>query len=96
MARRFDYRRVKIHRADEIAELADLLGVQGKAIGRWIAAGLKITDKRRPFLAHGAGLRSFRTTHKPVRQRRQPARLPLPLALGSILAAPASLGRAFR
>jgi hypothetical protein len=95
MAWRFDYRRVKIHRADEIAELADLLGVQGKAIGRWIAAGLRITDKRRPFLTHGAGFRSLITAHKPVRQRPQPARLPGSLALCSILAAHASPRWAF-
>ncbi len=59
MARRFNYRRVTIHRACQIIELADLLGVHEKTIGRWIAAGLRTADKRRPFLAHDAAFRSF-------------------------------------
>ena len=59
MARRFNSRRVKIHRACQIIELADLLGVHKKTIGRWIAAGLRTADKRRPFLAHDAAFRSF-------------------------------------
>ena len=59
MARRFNYRRVKIHRACQIIELADLLGAHEKTIGRWIAAGLRTADRRRPFLAHGAAFRSF-------------------------------------
>ena len=51
MARRFNYRRVKIHRAYKIAELADLLEVHKKTVGRWIAAGLR-TIWREALAAH--------------------------------------------
>jgi hypothetical protein len=49
MARRFNYRRVKIHHSYTISELSALIGAHKHTIGRWIAAGLKTTDARRPL-----------------------------------------------
>ena len=72
MARRFDCRRVKIHRTYKIAELAALLGVHKKTIGRWIAAGLPAMGAKRSRLVHGEDLRAFMNARKPIKQRRQP------------------------
>lgn len=72
MTRRFDYRRVKLHRSYTITELSALIGAHKHTIGRWIAAGLKTTNAKRPFLIHGADLRAFMKSREPVRQRCQP------------------------
>ena len=72
MARRFNYRRVKIHRNYTIAEAAHVLGVHKHTVSRWIAAGLPTTDDRRPLLIHGADLRAFLKARQPVKQRCQP------------------------
>ena len=69
MARRFDYRRVKIHRSYTISELGALLGADKHTVGRWIAAGLKTTDVRRPLLIHGADFRKFMKAREPIKQR---------------------------
>jgi hypothetical protein len=58
MARRFNYRRVKIHRTYTVAEVA-ALGVHKHTVRRWIAAGLPTTDAKRPLLVNGAELRAF-------------------------------------
>ena len=47
MARRFDCRRVKLHRSYTIAELSALVGAHKHTIGRWIAAGLQTMDAKR-------------------------------------------------
>jgi hypothetical protein len=72
MARRFNYRRVKIHHSYTISELSALIGAHKHTIGRWIAAGLTTTDARRPLLIHGADFRAFMKTREPIKQRCQP------------------------
>jgi hypothetical protein len=72
VARRFDCRRVKLHRSYTIAELSTLIGAHKHTIGRWIAAGLKTTDARRPLLIHGADFRAFVKSREPIKQRCQP------------------------
>jgi excisionase family DNA binding protein len=72
VARRFNYRRVKIHRNYEIAEVAVLLGVHKHTVRRWIAAGLPTTDSRRPLLIHGADLRAFLEARVPKTQPCRP------------------------
>jgi hypothetical protein len=59
MARRFDYRRVKLHYSYTISDLSDLIGAHKHTIARWIAAGLQTTDGKRPLLIHGADFRAF-------------------------------------
>jgi hypothetical protein len=51
MARRFNIRRVKLHHSYTIAELSALIGAHKHTISRWIAAGLKTTDAKRPLAA---------------------------------------------
>jgi hypothetical protein len=68
MARRFNYRRVKIHRTYTVAEVA-ALGVHKHTVRRWIAAGLPTTDAKRPLLVNGAELRAFLRQREPVRQK---------------------------
>jgi hypothetical protein len=72
MARRFDCRRVKLHRSYTISELSVLIGAHKHTIGRWIAAGLKTTDARRPLLIHGADFRAFMKAREPIKQHCQP------------------------
>ena len=72
MARRFNYRRVKLHHSYTISELGTLIGAHKHTIGRWIAAGLKTTDARRPLLIHGADFRAFMKAREPIKQRCQP------------------------
>lgn len=69
MARRFDCRRVKLHRSYTISELSTLIGAHKHTIGRWIAVGLKTTDTKRPFLVHGADFRAFMRARAPIKQR---------------------------
>jgi hypothetical protein len=68
LARRFHCRRVKLHHSYTISELSALVGAHKHTIGRWIAAGLKTTDARRPFLVHGADLRAFMKAREPIKQ----------------------------
>ena len=72
MARRFDCRRVKLHRSYTISELSALIGAHKHTIGRWIAAELKTTDARRPLLIHGADFRAFMKAREPIKQVCQP------------------------
>jgi excisionase family DNA binding protein len=71
MTRRYDLRRVKIHRSYTISEAAMLLGVHKHTIIRWIAAGLPLVVTKRPFLIHGSDLRAFLVAQQP---RKQPCR----------------------
>ena len=52
MARRFDLRRVKLHRNYIVAEVADLLSVHRLTVHRWFAAGLPKIEDARPYLVH--------------------------------------------
>jgi hypothetical protein len=72
MARRFNYRRVKIHRSYTIAEIAALMGVHKHTVRRWLAAGLPTTDAKRPLLVHGADLRMFLQARAPIKQKCRP------------------------
>jgi hypothetical protein len=72
MARRFNYRRAKLHHSYTISELSALIGAHKHTIARWIAAGLTTTDARRPLLIHGADLRAFMKAREPIKQRCQP------------------------
>ena len=69
MTRRFDCRRVKLHRSYTISELSALVGAHKHTIGRWIAAGLKTTDAKRPLLIRGDDFRSFMKAREPIKQR---------------------------
>jgi hypothetical protein len=64
MARRFNCRRVKIHRNYPVAELAVLIGAHKQTIGRWIAAGLPTTDRKRPYLIRGIDFHAFMWTRR--------------------------------
>jgi hypothetical protein len=72
MTRRFNYRRVKIHRNYPIAELAALIGAHKQTIGRWIAAGLPTTDRERPYLIRGLDFHEFIRARRPVKQKCPP------------------------
>jgi excisionase family DNA binding protein len=71
MARWHSVRRVKIHRSYSVAEAAKLLDVHKHTVSRWIAAGLPLVVKTRPFLIHGSDLRGFLAAQQP---RKHPCR----------------------
>ncbi len=71
MARRYNCRRVKIHRCYAIAEIEKLLGVHKNTVLRWMAAGLNPIERKRPLLFHGSELRAFLQARQP---RKQPCR----------------------
>jgi excisionase family DNA binding protein len=75
MARRYNVRRVKIHRTYTPAEAAKLLGVHKLTVARWIASGLPLIEQRRPYLIHGADLREFLAAHQPRKQPLQPGEM---------------------
>lgn len=68
MARRYNHRRVKIHRSYSVAEVAKLLGVNKLTVTRWIARGLPLIERKRPYLIHGSDLRMFLLANRPARQ----------------------------
>jgi hypothetical protein len=68
VARRFDCRRVKLHHNYTISELGALIGAHKQTIGRRIAAGLKTTNAKRPFLIHGADFRAFMKARVPIKR----------------------------
>lgn len=71
MTRRHSFRRVKIHRSYTISEAAQLLGVHPHTVSRWIATGLPLVVKKRPFLIHGSDLHAYLAEQQP---RKQPCR----------------------
>jgi hypothetical protein len=71
MAKRYNFRRVKIHYNYTIRTAADLLGVRKHTVSRWIAAGLTTTDVVRPLLIRGADLRAFLHAREPIKQKCQ-------------------------
>jgi|SRR5271163_2127794 len=72
MARRFNCRRVKIHRTYTIAEAAAILGAHKHTVSRWIAAGLPTIDDRRPLIIHGEDLRGFIDARRHKKQTCRP------------------------
>jgi excisionase family DNA binding protein len=75
MARRYNLRRVKIHRTYTPAEASKLLGVHKHTVGRWIASGLPLIERRRPYLIHGTDLRDFLAARQPRKQPLQPGEM---------------------
>jgi hypothetical protein len=75
MARRYNLRRVKIHRTYTPAEAGKLLGVHRHTVGRWIATGLPLIERKRPYLIHGNDLREFLRTRQPRKQPLQAGEL---------------------
>lgn len=69
MARRHDVRRVKIHRSYLVPEVARLLGVNKHTVSRWIARGLPLVERKRPYLILGGDLRSYLAANRPKRQQ---------------------------
>lgn len=73
MTKRYNCRRVKIHRNYTLAEVAVLLGVHKHMVSRWAAAALQTTDARRPLLIHGEDLRAFLRARERANQAKVPA-----------------------
>jgi hypothetical protein len=59
MGRRFNARRIKIHRPYTIEAIATVTGVHIHTVRSWIRKGLPTIDKRRPTLVQGRALRAF-------------------------------------
>jgi hypothetical protein len=57
--RTYNTRRIKRDHAYFIAELADLCHLHPNAVRRWIKAGLRTVDDRRPVLVHGGDAINF-------------------------------------
>src|SRR5262245_34376578 len=57
--RTYNTRLIKRDYAYFISELADLFRLHPNAIRRWIKAGLRTVDDRRPVLVHGGDLIDF-------------------------------------
>jgi excisionase family DNA binding protein len=75
MARRYDIRRVKIHRTYSPSEAGKLLGVHKHTVSRWIASGLPLIERKRPYLIHGADLRTFLSARRPRKQPLRPGEM---------------------
>jgi hypothetical protein len=75
MARRYNIRRVKIHRTYTPTEAGKLLNVHEHTVGRWIASGLPLIERKRPFLIHGADLRDFLAGRQPRKQPLRPGEM---------------------
>jgi excisionase family DNA binding protein len=71
MTRRYDIRRVKIHRSYSLSEAAKLLVVTKHTIRRWTDDGLPLIERKRPWLVHGSDLRAYLKARQP---RKQPCR----------------------
>jgi excisionase family DNA binding protein len=75
MARRYNIRRVKIHRTYTQSEAGKLLGVHKHTVGRWIASGLPLIERKRPYLIHGADLKTFLAARQPRKQPLRPGEM---------------------
>ena len=76
MARRFSFRRVKLHHSYTVSELADLLGAHRVTVRRWIAAKeLPTIDDRRQSLIRGADVRTFMQARQPIKTKCKPGEL---------------------
>jgi hypothetical protein len=53
-----------------IAEIADLFQLHANAVRRWIKAGLRTVDGRRPLLVHGSDLIDFLDSKQEKRKQR--------------------------
>lgn len=59
MAKRYDIRRVKMHRCYEVSEAADVLGITTQTVRKWIKDGLFVLTAKRPKLIPGEALRKY-------------------------------------
>ena len=76
MARRFSFRRVKLHHSYTVSELADLLGAHRVTVRRWIAAKeLPTIDDRRQSLIRGVDVRAFMQALRPIKTKCKPGEL---------------------
>jgi hypothetical protein len=75
MARRYNSRRVKIHRAYSVSEVEKLFDVHPHTVRRWIATGLPLVDEPRPYLIHGTALRAFLSARQPRKQPLRPGEI---------------------
>ena len=57
--RRYNPRRVKIHRTYAVDEAAKLFGSHRNTVRNWLGRGLEPIDARRPILIQGTKLRDF-------------------------------------
>jgi excisionase family DNA binding protein len=68
--KRFDPRRVKIHRSYTVEEAANLLGVHKNTVRGWLKAGLPAVDRRRPILILGRHLSRFLHARRKEKSKR--------------------------
>ena len=57
--KRFNPRRVKIHRSYAVDEAARVLGSHKNTVRKWLGDGLEAIDGRRPVLIRGAELKAY-------------------------------------
>ena len=70
MARRLDWRRVKIHRSYTVDEVARLLGIHIRTVRRWVSVGgLIALDDQKPMLILGHALKAFGETQRKPKQK---------------------------
>lgn len=70
--KRTDPRRIRLHQAYSVGEVARALGKHKHTIRNWIEAGLPTVDGTRPVLIHGHELRAY------LESRRKLAKRPCP------------------
>jgi len=68
--KRFDARRVKIHRSYAVEEAARVLRSHKNTVRNWLGDGLEPIDERRPILIQGAKLKEYLDTRR--RRSRSP------------------------
>ena len=68
--KRFNPRRVKIHRSYAVEEAARVLGIHKNTVRNWLGDGLEPIDARRPVLIRGAELKAYINARR--RQNRSP------------------------
>ncbi len=59
MARRYNPRKIKIHKSYRVDEAADALGVSVQTIRNWVRDGLPVFRSKTPFLILGCELRAY-------------------------------------
>jgi len=67
--RRVNPNRIKIHRCYTANQLSIRLGVHKNTVRHWQRNGLAPIDRQRPYLFHGAMVRSFLTARNNARKR---------------------------
>jgi hypothetical protein len=64
LVKRFNARRVKIHRSYAVDEAARVLRSHKNTVRNWLGLGLHTVDSNRPILIRGADLRDFLTARR--------------------------------